>query len=191
MIVSLLNRQEKPLFFIDSRSPLFKRQLRHTIKLYSEDLSGSVILVDKHKFIEVYFTGKKEKCFQLREVILEALSDSVKALQYDEKTLGISATTYCRRKHMSPETDDKPHSIQMSIDNLPDARCSIESDLPDIKLDKKQLYWLMSKCSDIHVSRPFLMSFFTESYSQRSNSVSHLPNILPEEKILGESLHQC
>lgn len=106
-------------------------------------------MVDKYKFIEVYFTGKEEKCFQLREVILEALSDSVKALQYDEKTLGISATTYCRRKHKSPETDDKPHSIQMSIDNLPDARCSIESDLPDIELDKKQLYWLMSKCRDI------------------------------------------
>uniref|UniRef100_A0A1X7TUD3 Death domain-containing protein n=1 Tax=Amphimedon queenslandica TaxID=400682 RepID=A0A1X7TUD3_AMPQE len=145
LIVSLLSRKESPHFFIDSKSPFFPKQLRHAVKLYSEDLFGSVIFVDEHKFIEVYFTGNPKDCSVLRPVILEGLSASAAALAYNEETLGISAVTYCPQKHRSRETERNPHPIEISYKrDPPEIRCSIETDLPPIALtDERQSCWLL------------------------------------------------
>ncbi|XP_019863910.1 PREDICTED: uncharacterized protein LOC109593121, partial [Amphimedon queenslandica] len=71
LIVSLLSRKEKPHFFIDSRSRNFPQQLRYAVKLYSEDLFGSIFLCDNLKSIEIIFTGLTRHCYTLRQVILE------------------------------------------------------------------------------------------------------------------------
>ena len=147
MIVSLLGRQERPHFFIDSKSPFFPKQLQHAVKLYSEDLFGSLVLVDEYKYIEVYFTGNSKDCSHLRSVILEGLSASAAALAYNEETLEISAVTYCHQKHRRRETERTPHPINISYKkNPPEIRCSIEIDLPPIELtDERQSCWLLGK----------------------------------------------
>ena len=163
LIVSLLSRQESPHFFIDSKSPFFPKQLRHAVKLYSEDLFGSVIFVDEYKYIEVYFTGNSKDCSHLRSVILEGLSASAAALAYNEETLEISAVTYCHQKHRRRETERTPHPINISYKrNPPEIRCSIETDLEPIPLnDKRQSCWLLGKLFNMNhwITHLFLFNF--------------------------------
>ena len=145
MIVSLLNRLEEPCFFIDSRSPDFPNQLRHAVKLYSEDLFGSVFLCEEYSSIEVYFTGPPQNCYLLRKAILEGLSASADVLGYDEKSLGVSALARCNRKHILPDNDTKSHPITISYNVEPPAiGCSIETSLQTIALDdERQSCWLI------------------------------------------------
>ena len=72
-MVAIFSRQDKPRFLIDSRSPTFPRQLRYAVLLYSEDLFGSVLLVDRFYWIEVYYNGLSENCFCLCHIICEAI----------------------------------------------------------------------------------------------------------------------
>ncbi|XP_019853695.1 PREDICTED: uncharacterized protein LOC109583010 [Amphimedon queenslandica] len=168
LIVSLLSRQEEPCFFIDSRSPDFPKQLRHAVKLYSEDLFGSVFLYEEYKSIDVYFTGPSQHCYILRKVILEGLKTSSVILGYDEKILKISALVHCNRKHIIDTNDKVPHPITISYKVSPPAiGCSIETSLQTIALtNDRQSCWLI---------RP-------------SDLVAHVEtNPLPADKILDES----
>ena len=147
MVVSLLSRQKKPLFFIDSHSENFPRQLRHAVNLYSEDLFGSVFLCEEYKSIEVYFTGHPQHCYHLRKVILEGLSASAEILEYDQEKLKISALVHCTQKcHTVPANNDKPHSITFSDQqNFPLVGCGVEA-LPVFKLDltdERRSCWLI------------------------------------------------
>ena len=149
MIVSLLSRKEEPFFFIDSSTTEFPQQLRHAVKLYTEDLFvGSVLLCENVGSIEVYFTGQPRHCYSLRKVILEALSVSAKVLQYDEEKLNMSALVCCNHKHILPANDKKIHPIAISYKtNPPKIGCSVETS-PTITvndLSKKQSCWLVGK----------------------------------------------
>ncbi|XP_019863185.1 PREDICTED: uncharacterized protein LOC109592056, partial [Amphimedon queenslandica] len=147
LVVSLLSREEEPLFFIDSRTSDFPQQLRHAVKLYTEELFGSVLLCENVESIEIYFTGRSRHCDRLRKVVLEALSISAKVLQYDEKKLNMSAVVRCNRKHNVPANDKMIHPITISYKNdPPEIGCSIETSLPTIiinDLSEKQSCWLI------------------------------------------------
>ena len=173
LIVSLLSRQKEPFFFIDSKSPFFPKQLRHAVKLYSEDLFGSIIFVDEVKYIEVYFTGSTKDCYHLRSVILEGLSASAAALAYNEEELEISAVTYCHHNHRRRETKKTPHPINISYKrNPPEIRCSIETDLPSIELtDERQSCWLIGMLYYIILNN----STQTLSLVGSINSISSVP----------------
>ena len=149
--MSLLSRKEKPHFFIDSRTSNFPNQLRYAVKLYSEDLVGSVFVCDKYKSIEVYFTGLPKHCYLLRQVILQALSTSAETLAYDLETLKFSALIYCTRKHMLPANDRKPHPITISFrESPPVIGCSVEV-LPVATLtDERQSCWLIGIMYNSH-----------------------------------------
>ena len=147
LIVSLLSRQEEPFFGIDSGSLSFPKQLRHAVKLYSEDIFGSIIMCENYQSIEIYFTGLCEHCCRLRKVILEGLSASAKVLRYNVNALDVSANVRCNRKHSIPDNDKEPHPITISYKTNPPAiGCSKESDLPVIfKVTEKQECWLKGK----------------------------------------------
>ncbi|XP_019856438.1 PREDICTED: uncharacterized protein LOC109584972 [Amphimedon queenslandica] len=174
LIVSLLSRQKEPFFFIDSKSPFFPKQLRHAVKLYSEDLFGSIIFVDEVKYIEVYFTGSTKDCYHLRSVILEGLSVSAAALAYNEEELEISAVTYCHHNHRRRETKKTPHPISISYKrNPPEISCSIETDLPSIELtDKRQSCWLIGSVNSISSAQ---VSNFSTDKSISSATSTSLP----------------
>lgn len=147
--MSLLSREEDPYFYIVSGSDNFPRQLRHAVKLISEDIIGSVFLCEGHSSIEVYFTGPPQCCYLLRKVILEGLSASAETLGYDQKKLDISALVHCTQKcHFVATNNDRPHSITfLDKQNPPLVGCSVE-DLPVIGLsliDERQSCWLIGK----------------------------------------------
>ena len=147
LIVSLLSRQENPSFYIDSRSLSFPKQLRHAVKLFSDDIFGSVIMCENYQSIEIYFTGPPQHCCLLRKVILDGLSASAKVLQYNEKELGVFALVRCNRKHSISDNDEEPHPITISYKTKsPAIGCRNESDLPVIfEVTEKQRYWLTGK----------------------------------------------
>ena len=141
--MSLLSRQEKPFFNIDSSSSSSK-QLRHAVKLFSEDIFGSIIMCENYQSIEIYFTGPPQHCCCLHKVILEGLSASAKVLRYNENALDVFAHVRCNREHLIPDNDKEPHPITISYETNPPAiGCSKESDLPvTFKVTEKQKCWL-------------------------------------------------
>ena len=145
VVVALVDRTESPHFSLDSCSIAFPRQLRYAVLLYSEDLFGSVLIVDQFYWIEVYYNGMTENCFKLRNVICEAISTCADILAYDEEVLKAEVTVPCKQAHR--EYGHKLHPVIISWDHKPPLmRCSIEKQLPTLQLiDKRQTCWLISK----------------------------------------------
>ena len=145
VVVALVDRTERPQFDIDSCSIAFPRQLRYAVLLYSEDLFGSVLLVDRFYWIEVYYNGVTKNCFKLRKVICEAISACSDILAYDEGVLKAEVSVPCKQEHS--ESEHKLHAVIISWDHDPLLiRCSIEKQLPTLELiDGRQTCWLISE----------------------------------------------
>lgn len=129
----------------DSKRRNFRPQLRYAVSLYSDDLSASLLLVDRFYWMEVYFNGQKEHCFQVRKVIYEAISACSSILAYDQEALNVEVTVFCEQVHMI--NDHKLHPAILSIENnLINARCSIEKDLPMTELaNERKTCWLIGE----------------------------------------------
>ena len=148
VVVTLVSRKEKPQFYInrEARSRTFPTQLRYGVLLdTSVDLFGSVLLVDRIYWIEVYYTGLTKNCFQLRQVICEAISTCADILAYDKVALKAEVSVSCQRKHQ--KTGYKSHPVLISYENNPPSiRCSIEKSLPTLQLtDERQKCWFVGK----------------------------------------------
>ena len=146
VVVAMLDRKHKPYFFLDSRSRSFPRQLRYGIKLYSDDLLGSVLLVDCFYWIEVYFTGLPENCPILRQVMKEAISSCAELLDYDVKAVEIEVTLPCLEKHKVD--DDKIHGVVIKYNHgRYIGQCPVESEITFEVTEKRQLCWFKGKLS--------------------------------------------
>ena len=143
--MALLNRDKKPLFFIDSNSRSFPRQLRYAVRLYSEDLLGSLLLIDAFKWIEVYFKGFIENCPVLRQIIRDAISSCADLLAYDHELLEVTVTLPCHQKHFIDALSF--HSVILKHDQGRHiAKCSEDEDVPPFVItDKRQVCWLNGK----------------------------------------------
>ena len=138
----------KPQFFINRETRLssYSTQLRYAILFdTSVDLFGSVLLVDRFYWIEVYYTGLTKNCFRLRQVICEAISTCADILAYEEGALKAKVTVSCQREHQ--KTGYKLHPVLISYeDDPPSIRCSIEKNLPTLQLtNERQKCWLIGK----------------------------------------------
>ena len=144
-MVAIVSRQDNPQFFIDSRSPTSPRQLRYAVLLYSEDLFGSVLLLDRFYWLEVYYNGLSENCFQLPNIICKAISTCADILAYDKDAIIAQVTVPYQQKHISSVQNNKLHPVVLSMDkNPPVIRCSIEKELPTLRLtDERQTCWLI------------------------------------------------
>ena len=109
------------------------------------DLFGSVLLVDRFYWIEVYYTGLVKNCFQLRQVICEAISTCADILAYDKVALKAEVAVFCQREHQ--KKGYKPHPVLISHeDDPPSIRCSIEKTLPTLQLtNERQKCWFIGK----------------------------------------------
>ena len=149
VVVALVTRIEKPQFYINKETRLstHSTQLRYAILLdTSVDLFGSVLLVDRFYWIEVYYTGLTKNCFRLRQVICEAISTCADILAYEEGALKAEVTVSCQRVHQ--KTGYQLHPVLISYeDDPPSIRCSIEKNLPTLQLtNERQKCWLFGKC---------------------------------------------
>ena len=119
------SNKDPPYFYFDcpSDDDIFPRQLRHAVKLYSEDLSGSIFFCEEYESIEVYFDVPRKHYYVLRKVILEALEVSAKKLGYDKEQLKVSAIVKLRERSFIL-TSECPSSSQ---ENKSDTRDSASS----------------------------------------------------------------
>ena len=169
-MVALVDRTESPQFDIDSCSITFPRQLRYAVLLYSEDLFGSVLIVDRFYWIEVYYNGVIRNCFKLRQAFCEAISTCADILAYDERALKAEVSVPCKQEHS--ESGHKLHPVVISWnDDPPLMRCSIEKQLPTLELiDKRQTCWLIGK-----IIAKVLHSRFTFFYYQTLQIHQQMP----------------
>ena len=161
LVVTILSRQGKPQFFIASQSPTFPRQLRYAVLLYSEDLFGSVLLVDQFYWLEIYYNGLSENCFQLHYIICKAISTCAEILAYDKEAVITEITVPCQQKHLLRVHDNKLHPVVLSANKDPPViRYSVEKELSTLRLtDKQQTCWLIGHLkSKVWYSN--LLSFF-------------------------------
>ena len=154
--MALVRRMETPRFSIDCTSPTVVRQFRYAILLSSENPLGSMLLVNRFNWIEVYFTGLPENCFQLRKIILEAISTCAGILAYNDEMINVKVTVPCQQEHQISGYKLHPAIVSMEKDHLV-VRCSIENHLPTIPLsNERQTCWLIGEfyhyiLYDIHV----------------------------------------
>ena len=143
--MALLNRDCRPHFFIDSNSRSFPQQLRYAVRLYSEDLLGSLLLIDAFKWIEVYFNGFIENCPVLRQIIKEAISSCADLLAYDHGSLEVTVTLPCHQEHFIDALEF--HGVILKYDQGRHiAKCSEDEDVPPFVItDKRQVCWLNGK----------------------------------------------
>ena len=126
MVVSLLSRNKEPCFSIDCPSDdFFPRQLRHAVKLYSEDLFGSVFLCEEYESIEAYFDVPRKHYYVLRKVILEALEASAETLHYNKEQLKVSAIVKPTEKHYILTSEPPSSSPDEKSDNHDSASSTI------------------------------------------------------------------
>ncbi|XP_019861827.1 PREDICTED: uncharacterized protein LOC109590346 [Amphimedon queenslandica] len=184
LIVSLLSRRDKPHFFIDSRSPLFPRQLRHAVKLFSERLFGSIFLCDNLKSIEIIFTGRTRHCYTLHQVILECLSASAELLSYDMKAL---ISVRCMRHHTLAASNDEPHPITVCDTEYPPVvGCSLENDHSPIPIDNKRQYcWLKDLSSVVRIDNIILPEGSVLNESHAPIILKAISKIVNEWETLG------
>ena len=164
VVVALVSREEKPQFHIncETHSSKFPTQLRYAVLLdTSLDLFGSLLLVDRFYWIEVYYTGLTKNCYRLRQVICEAISTCAEILAYEGGALKVEVTMSCQQEHQ--KTGYKPHPVLISYeDDPPSTRCSIEKSLPTLQL---QRCWFVGK--------------FERTYKYKSMTNIVLVQILP------------
>jgi hypothetical protein len=149
--VSLLSLEDKNTrFFIDSKSPIFPRQLRYAVKLYSPDILGSVLILDSFDYIEVFFTGNPKCCFQLRKIIKECITKSAKDLSYDVK---FDMTILCNLKnHFNRYNNVQTHPVNISWARTPPQLvCSLETEQEVYELtdDRQRCWFIESYINDI------------------------------------------
>ena len=145
--IALATREEKPQFYISCETHLstFSTQLHYAILLdTSVDLFGSVLLVDKFYWIEVYYTGLTKNCFRLRQVICETILTCGDILAYEEGALKAEVTVSCQRQHQKRGYKLHPALIISNEDDPPSIRCNIEKNLPTLQLtNERQRCWLI------------------------------------------------
>ena len=109
-VVALLNRKTPPTFRLDGASPKFSNQLRYGVKLVSDELGGSLLLVDSLSWIEVYFTGIPiNNCSIICRTLDEAVSSCADPLSYDPSALKFTVSLLCRHPDHMTDLNTQPH----------------------------------------------------------------------------------
>ena len=136
-----------------STSPIFTlhesiQQLRYSVHLDSEDLDGSVGLMDCHKWLEIYYTGLPgTRCRNILQAIREGLFACVSVLHYDKSVARVIPTLRCQNEH---KMSIPPHPAKVCfVDGILVAKCTEQLTLPPIQLtDMRYVSWFDEKDSN-------------------------------------------
>ena len=84
LVVNMINRQIAPNFELFQPSGCSDQvlQYRNAIRLSSLDLGGAVLLVDAVYWLEVYYSGRPDRCLLIRQAVYDGIEAVVKKFQY-------------------------------------------------------------------------------------------------------------
>ena len=137
------------------------QQLRYAVHLDSDDLDGSVGLIDSHYWLEIYYTGLPGTCCRnIFDAVCEVLPSCASVLCYDQSVTHVIPTLQCQNEHKKPIL---PHPAKVSYaDGKLIAKCTEEVMLPPIQLtDLRYVSWFKQNDSNYGrfiVTKSFLSS---------------------------------
>jgi hypothetical protein len=113
---------------------IISAQSRYVIELSSKGLTGSLVLIEKFRWIEVYFNGMIYDCVKVREVIEEAIGPCAEVLSYEESALEYDILPLCT--YSEQHKDNKQHPVSEIFLENRIAKCG-----NPFPLNKRQLCW--------------------------------------------------
>ena len=137
LVVALMKRGTSLIFTLHESI----QQLRYSVHLDSDDLDGSVGLMDCHNWLEIYYTGLPgTRCRIIFQAIREVLFSCASVLHYDESVAHVTPTLRCQNEH---KTSMPPHPAKVSfVDGKLVTKCTEDLTLPPIQLfDKRYVSW--------------------------------------------------
>ena len=133
--MNLLNRQHPPTFSInnDGDTRTISKQLRYAIEFSSEELIGSLLLVEEFSWIEIYFNGFLDDCCTIRDAVKEAIEPCAKLLGYKSSALQYDLLPLCG---LTQHKQDKLHPV---LKVIPERKSGFCKSL--VNLTERQLCW--------------------------------------------------
>ena len=126
---------------LDGSSPKFSNQLRYGVKLASDELGGSLLLVDSLSWMEVYFTGiPSSNCSVIRHTMDEAVSSCANPLSYKPSALKFAVSLLCRHPDHMTDLSIQPHPAKLIHSKY--VHCTLMKELEPLPLDtEKEEHW--------------------------------------------------
>ena len=132
-----MGKENVPKMSLDSSA----QQRRYAIHLDSDDMDGSVVLVDSYNWLELYYTGLPgSHCRNLLQAVMDVLPICADTLHYDSSVSDVVPTLRCQNEH---EKSVPVHPAKLSyVDGMMVATCTEQKKLPPVKVtDKRHLAW--------------------------------------------------
>ena len=109
----------------------------------SEELGGSLLLVDYLSWMEIYFTGiPSNNCNIVRHTLDEAVSSCAGPLSYDPSALTFTVSLLCRHPDHMTELNLQPHPAKLICSEY--VQCTLMRELEPIPLDtEKEGHWFV------------------------------------------------
>ena len=109
--------------------------------MISDELGGSLLLVDSLSWMEVYFTGiPSSNCRVIRHTMDEAVSSCANPLSYEPSALKFTVSLLCRHPDHMTDLSIKPHSAKLIYCKY--VQCTLMRELEPIPLDaEKEGHW--------------------------------------------------
>ena len=111
------------------------------MKLSSDELGGSLLLVDSLLWMEVYFSGiPSNNCIIIAHTMDEAISSCAGILSYDPFALKFTVSLLCRHPDHMTDLNIQPHPAKLIHSKY--VQCPLMTESEPIPLDiEKEGHW--------------------------------------------------
>ena len=92
LVVTLLHRQNSPVFSLPASD---SSQYRNAVRLPCTKLGGGILLVDSVYHLYIYYSGKADGCFAIRNAIIDGISQVFEKFSYNPNRLTYTEVFFC------------------------------------------------------------------------------------------------
>ena len=94
-VAAILTHSNNHRFVLPKPTDDFPHQLRNAVRLKCDTLGGFLLLVDNHKWLELYYRGDRNDCPRVREIVKRATGIAQSNLKYDTERVSIRYGFLC------------------------------------------------------------------------------------------------
>ena len=94
-VAAILTHSNDHCFVLPKPTDDFPHQLRNAVRLKCDTLGGFLLLVDSHKWLELYYHGDRNDCPVIRDVVERATVTAQSNLKYDTERVSIKYGFLC------------------------------------------------------------------------------------------------
>ena len=135
-IAALLSHSNDHCFVLPKPNDYFPHQLRNAVRLTCKSIGGILLLVDNHKWLELYYHGDRKNCPVIRAVAMDAAATAQSNLKYDTERVSVVYGFLCsscqsnrfKRDHPS-KASQTPHTLFVICCNKHDSHKPLDSEI--------------------------------------------------------------